>query len=183
MLRCYIFLFLLLLSAGCAEQETLHVSKKPSAPVAAPGINGLDGNEEQAILSYHNDVRSAVSVPPLAWSKELAQHATDWSNKLAAKGCNLEHSQDSEYGENIFMGSASLNHDAVVEAAKAWESEKINYSSEKLNKANWSQSGHYTQMVWRNTTQLGCAKAVCADSLVVVCNYSPAGNMMGEKPY
>ncbi|MFI3217899.1 MAG: CAP domain-containing protein, partial [Methylococcales bacterium] len=73
--------------------------------------------------------------------------------------------------------------EAVIEAAKAWESEKINYSGEALNKANWSQAGHYTQMVWRDTLQLGCAKVACNSGVVVVCNYDPAGNFIGKKPY
>lgn len=183
MIHRYVFLLVVLLIASCAEQPKVKKAPKPVAPVAAIGINGLDGDEEQAVLSYHNNVRASVSVPPLGWSKELAQHAADWSNKLAANGCSLEHSQNSDYGENIFMGASSLGHDAVVEAAKAWESEKINYAGEPLNKANWSQAGHYTQMVWRNTKQLGCAKASCGDNLVIVCNYNPAGNMIGKKPY
>lgn len=174
---------IVLLSAACAEQDSPVVRKSTTPQVTPVGTNGLDGNEEQAILSYHNQVRSSVNVPPLTWSKELAQHATDWSAKLAAQGCAMDHSQDSDYGENLFMGSSSLNHEAVVEAAKAWESEKINYSGERLKKAYLSQAGHYTQMVWRSTTQLGCAKASCGENLIIVCNYNPAGNIMGQKPY
>ena len=175
--------FVLLLSVSCAEQQNVKVSHKPAPVVdSVVGSNGLDGNEEQAILSYHNQVRASVKVPPLSWSKELVKHATDWSAKLAAQGCAMQHSKDSRYGENIFLGSANLNHEAVVEAAKEWESEKINYAGESLNKANWSQSGHYTQMVWRDTTQMGCAKAVCGDQIISVCNYNPPGNILGDKP-
>lgn len=174
---------ILLLSTACAEQEKPVLRKPQTAPVAIVGSNGLDGNEEQAVLSYHNEVRASVNVPPLAWSKELAQHATNWSANLAAHGCAMEHSQDSNYGENLYMGASSEGHDAVVLAAKAWESEKINYSGEPLKKAYLSQAGHYTQMVWRTTTQLGCAKVSCGDNLIVVCNYAPAGNIMGKKPY
>jgi pathogenesis-related protein 1 len=174
----------LLLIVGCAEQQNVKVSQKP-APVVVPvvGSNGLDGNEEQAILSYHNQIRASVKIPPLIWSKELVQHATKWSARLAAQGCAMQHSKDSRYGENIFLGSANLNHEAVVEAAKAWESEKINYSGERLSKSLWSQVGDYTQMVWRDTTQMGCAKAVCGDQIIIVCNYNPPGNILGKKPY
>lgn len=171
-----------LLSTACVNQQQAPVSvSKPVAPVA--GVNGLDGNEEQAILSYHNAVRASVNVPPLVWSQALSQHATAWGATLAAKGCALDHSEDSNYGENLFMGASSLNHEAVVEAAKSWESEKINYSGEPLKRANLSQAGYYTQMVWRNTTELGCAKVACNNDVIVVCNYNPAGNYMGEKPY
>jgi pathogenesis-related protein 1 len=172
-----------LLSTACVtEQQQAPVSvSKPVAPVV--GINGLDGNEEQAVLSYHNEVRASVKAPPLTWSKVLSQHATAWGETLAAKGCTLQHSKDSNYGENVFIGSASLNHEAVIEAAKSWESEKINYSGEALSKANRSQAGDYTQMVWRNTTELGCAKVACNNQLIVICDYSPRGNKLGAKPY
>ncbi|MEI6705520.1 MAG: CAP domain-containing protein [Methylococcales bacterium] len=177
-------LTLLLSVGGCAEQQSVRVSQKSTTDTAhVLGSNGLDGDEEQAILSYHNQIRASVGVPPLHWSKELAQHAANWGAKLAAQGCAMQHSQDSSYGENLFISSASQDHEAVIEAAKAWESEKINYSGEPLNKANWSQSGHYTQMVWRDTAQLGCAKVACNSGVVVVCNYDPAGNFIGKKPY
>jgi pathogenesis-related protein 1 len=185
--NCFIPLLSLvvLLSTGCAEQQKMPVSTKTSTtPVAKiPGINGLDGDEEQAILSYHNEVRASVKVPPLHWSKELAQHAANSIATLASKGCELRHSKDSNYGENLFMSTTDQNHETVIAAAKEWEGEKINYLGEALNKANRSQAGHYTQMVWRNTTELGCAKAVCGDKLIVACNYSPAGNILGQKPY
>jgi pathogenesis-related protein 1 len=180
--RPILVFLVLLLSAGCAEQPTVRVPVKTTTPVApVVGSNGLDGNEEQAVLSYHNQVRASVGVAPLNWSEKLSQHAANWTTKLAAQGCAIGHSQDSNYGENIFISSS--NHDAVVEAAKAWESEKINYSGEPLNKSLWSQVGHYTQMVWRDTSELGCAKVACANDLIVVCNYNPAGNFMGKKPY
>jgi pathogenesis-related protein 1 len=175
----------LLLSIGCAEQQqNILVASKPApTTVKAVGINGLDGNEEQAVLSYHNQVRASVNIPPLTWSAKLAQHAANKGAKLAAQGCTLQHSKKSNYGENLFIGAVSLNHEAVIEAAKAWESEKINYSGDKLNKANRSQVGHYTQMVWRDTKQLGCAKIACGNQLIVVCHYAPAGNHLGKKPY
>ncbi len=182
--RHILLLVCLLLTVSCTEQQNVRVSHQPApAATLSIGNNGLDGNEEQAILSYHNQVRASVNVPPLVWSKELAQHATDWSVKLAAQGCTIQHSQESSYGENIFMSTANQGHDAVIEAAKAWESEKVNFSGEALNKSVLSQAGHYTQMVWRDTTALGCAKASCGDNLIVVCNYKPTGNILGEKPY
>lgn len=173
-----------LLSAGCANQQNAPKPTAVTAPkVVSIGTNGLDGDEEQAILSYHNEVRASVNVPPLHWSRQLAQHSADWIAKLATQGCELRHSRDSNYGENLFMGSSDQNHEAVIEAAKAWESEKINYSGEALSKANWSQAGHYTQMVWRTSTELGCAKMACGGNVIIACNYAPAGNFMGKKPY
>jgi pathogenesis-related protein 1 len=182
--RIILLLMCLLLSAGCVEQQNVRAPIKAPKPVTpVVGSNGLDGDEEQAVLSYHNQMRAGVGVAPLLWSKELAQHATNWATQLAAQGCAIPVSKNSNDGENIFISVSPQTHEAVVEAAKAWESEKINYSGERLNKSLRSQVGHYTQMVWRDTVQLGCAKAACKDGLVVVCDYNPVGNFLGKKPY
>lgn len=169
-----------LLSAGCATQQPSKVSANPPI-VSIPGINGLDGDEEQTILSYHNEARASVNVPPLNWSRTLSKHAATWAATLANKGCSLRYSQDSIYGENLFIGSSDQ---AVIDAVESWENEKSDYSGQPLNKSVWSVAGHYTQMVWRNSTELGCAKVVaCDDKLIVICNYAPSGNHIGEKPY
>jgi hypothetical protein len=44
-----------------------------------------------------------------------------------------------------------------------------------------TNTGHYTQIVWRKTTQIGCGSATCGNSNVVVCRYSPPGNYIGEQ--
>jgi pathogenesis-related protein 1 len=137
--------------------------------------------EEQALLDHHNRVRADVSVAPLTWSDQLAQVAAAWGRKLVAKGCVMEHSKGSGYGENLYMGSADAF--TMVDAGKSWESEKKHYTGAPLNGSNWYKSGHYTQMVWRQTTEVGCAKVTCKGSLIVICNYNPPGNFMGQKAY
>ncbi len=169
-----------LLSTGCANQQH-RVST--NTPIPIPSTNGLDGDEEQEILSYHNEARASVSVPPLSWSRQLAQQAATRGVTLAAQGCTLQNNQDSNYGENLFMGSLDEDHQVVIDAAESWESEKQDYSGQPLSKTNQSVAKHYTQMVWRNTTELGCAKVSCGHKLIVVCHYAPSGNHIGEKPY
>ncbi len=183
--RTILLLAATLLSVGCAsEQAVVKKTASTSTRVAAADDNGLDGDEEQAMLNHHNQARASVGVPPLVWSKKLATQATTWSTTLAAQNCAMQRSKNPNYGENIFIGAANQSHAAVNEAAKAWESEKINYPKGKaLNKASRSQAGEYTQMVWRNTTEIGCAKSVCANEWVVVCHYAPAGNHLKQKPY
>ena len=133
------------------------------------------------ILGYHDKVMSDVNVGPLRWSVDLARFAGNWAEKLARDGCILEHRKKSQYGENLFLGTAS--HFGVVDAAKAWETEKRFYKGGKLTESNWYDSGHYTQMVWRNTGEVGCAKSLCDGNMIVVCNYNPPGNYLGEAPY
>ncbi|KAF4378489.1 hypothetical protein G4B88_027549 [Cannabis sativa] len=43
---------------------------------------------------------------------------------------------------------------------------------------------HYTQVVWRDSTRLGCAKVHCnVEGIIVICNYDPPGNYIGQRPY
>lgn len=188
-LKHCLFFSMILFTSACTSRgnnyqppEVISPSNRPVADVKTRNsTSNINGDEWQAILDYHNKVRADVNVKPLSWSNQVAQHAQAWANNLAASGCKMQHSNDSNYGENLFMGT--LGHYTVVDAAKSWESEKRYYSGAALNSSNWSKTGHYTQMVWHNTTELGCAKVACNNSLIVVCNYDPAGNYMGQKPY
>ena len=40
--------------------------------------------------------------------------------------------------------------------------------------------GHYTQVVWENTTHVGCGRKKCPDMIIIFCNYWPAGNRLQE---
>ena len=139
----------------------------------------------QEILAAHNTYRAEVGVSPLTWSAELADYARAWANELVRRGCAFEHRPDSghwarKYGENLAGGSGDGYN--YLSAIKSWGDEKANY-----NHSNNSCSGicgHYTQIVWKKTTQVGCAVVKCKDGFVlVVCNYNPMGNWNGEPPY
>jgi pathogenesis-related protein 1 len=162
-----------------AQSEVILVDKRSTG-------SGLTREEIEKLLILHNKVRSEVGVGPLRWSGELAAYAQKWADHLASGGCNMEHRPHSgkyqqRHGENLFMGTAGFY--GVEDAVKAWKSEKSRYKGGALNSSNWYGSGHYTQMVWSQTQQLGCAKVKCGGNMIVVCNYDPPGNVLGEKPY
>jgi pathogenesis-related protein 1 len=146
----------------------------------------LTEEEIRILINFHNKARSNVGVSPLVWSKSLAGYAQSWADHLASTSCRMEHRPHfgkwkQKYGENLFTGTAGYY--GVEDAARAWEREKSLYHGEPLNSSNWYPSGHYTQLIWKNTSQIGCAKAECRGSVIVVCNYDPPGNVMGQKPY
>ena len=93
----------------------------------------------------------------------------------------MAHRTERKYGENLFQGTAGYY--TAVDAAKGWESEKKDYRGGVLTESNWHPAGHYTQMVWRDTTALGCGEAICDKTLIVACNYDPPGNYIGRRPY
>lgn len=146
----------------------------------------LTGEEIETLISLHNKARAEVGVDPLVWSKSLAAYAQSWADHLYATSCRIEHRPHSgkwkqRYGENLFVGTAGYY--GVADAVRAWESEKSMYHGKPLDSSNWYPSGHYTQMVWRSTTHIGCAKTECRGNVIIVCNYDPPGNILGQKPY
>ena len=153
------------------------------------------------MLEEHNIVRAAVGAPKLRWSDSLAREAAGWANKLKKSGCAMQHSRG-DLGENLYWASAkktgsksngsnwkwSSTPQPIKEkqVAASWASERKWYSRARnsCNAPPGQSCGHYTQMVWEETREVGCAKAVCDDnSQVWVCNYAPAGNVVGQRPY
>lgn len=143
--------------------------------------------EAQAALDFHNKVRKDVNVPNLEWSRELSAYAQLWATKLANDGCKLEHRPSTgkwarTYGENIYFGTTKGL--TASDASKAWYGEIKDFNNEKLTMSNLAKVAHYTQMVWRSTTKVGIGQATCASgATIIVANYSPMGNYMGQKPY
>lgn len=130
------------------------------------------------MLAAHNAVRARVGVGPLAWSDQLAAFAQDWANGLAAKSA-LVHSQNPNYGENLYDISGALATPADVVNAWAGEVKDYNYAANTCR----GVCGHYTQIVWKDTKEVGCASAKNGPRQVWVCEYGPPGNYIGRKPY
>ncbi len=137
--------------------------------------------DKEAILAQHNYYRDQVGVPNLEWSDELAEYAQNWANKLARK-CNMYHSSG-EYGENIYWTSSTATEAEVVDY---WASEEkyFNHRNRTYKKGSGLKSGHYSQVIWKETTHVGGAVADCKHGgQIWVCNYDPHGNVIGRKAY
>lgn len=144
------------------------------------------GAEWQEALDFHNKVRKDVGTAPLTWSEELAQYAQEWADHLAKNDCAFEHRsgewKTKKYGENIFWGSGKGY--TALDASKSWYSEIGQYVHAPISFENVYSVGHYTQMVWYNTSRVGIGKATCANgSTLIVANYDPPGNYIGQKAY
>ncbi len=155
------------------------------------------------IVAAHNIVRAKVGVPNLVWSNKLTTQAQAWANELKNTGCPLKHSNVSDLGENIYWASSgkiATDTDAngewiwidIVQGVSeqqvvdSWANEQQWYSiaTNTCNAPAGKSCGHYTQVVWGNSTEVGCAKTICEDyAQIWVCNYAPAGNMNAKKPY
>ena len=79
------------------------------------------------------------------------------------------------------MSDDSLN---AAEAVKMWVDEEIDYDYNSNTCAPGKECRHYTQVVWRDSVRLGCARVVCnTGGTFITCNYDPPGNFLGQKPY
>ncbi len=148
------------------------------------------------VITTHNQWRAKVGITKkLSYSPALAASAQAWADNLKqTNNCQMRHSKsDGSYGENIYWASALTWSDGRKERLKvpakqvvdSWASEKADYDYNSNQCATGKVCGHYTQIVWRATKTVGCGMAVCNDTKeqVWVCQYQPAGNWLGEKPY
>ncbi|GJN24434.1 hypothetical protein PR202_gb12172 [Eleusine coracana subsp. coracana] len=86
------------------------------------------------------------------------------------------------YGENLFGGTGSSW--SARDAVKSWVDEKQYYNYGSNSCAEGKECGHYTQVVWRNTKTIGCARNICNNGgIFIICSYNPPGNFIGERPY
>ncbi len=134
----------------------------------------------EQMLAAHNAVRAKLGVEPLAWSAPLAAYAQQWADHLVSTH-GFQHRANARYGENLYAvegdGAAARPDDVV----RAWAGEARRYDY----RANSCRDvcGHYTQVVWRATREVGCGVARSSGYEVWVCNYSPPGNVIGQRPY
>jgi len=152
--------------------------------------------DPQAIVDAHNKWRTQAGLTEkLNYSSSLAASAQNWVNNLKrTNACQMRHSKpDGRYGENLYWASALKWSDGRRELQKvsdeqvvdSWGSERADYDYAHNHCKHGQVCGHYTQMVWRSTTAVGCAVAVCekTQEQVWACQYKPAGNWVGNKPY
>lgn len=152
-----------------------HSDKKSSLPSSEePSSFASD------CLKAHNDKRKLHGVPHLKLSAKLNAYAENWANTLARED-SFRHS-DGEYGENIFMKwSSNPNHTIKGEdAVNSWYDEIRIHEFGRPSPSN-TGSGHFTQVVWKGSKELGVAQARSkTGKVLVVASYFPAGNMMGS---
>ncbi len=153
-----------------------------AAPSAAPPPAAASVPPEWAdMLAAHNERRRLHCVPPLTWSPQLAAQAQQWANQ-----CTNTHNPGPGQGENLAFFWPPGQSDRFA-FQNSWYCEVAHYNFDRpalvggfKNACDPPVNGHFTQVVWRASQQLGCAKATCniggAQGTYWVCRYSPGGN-------
>lgn len=143
-------------------------------------------------LSKHNTYRNIHRSPALSVSNSANITAQAWANRLATTG-TFAHSSSSQRkgaGENLYVyyttASAVAPDSLAKSAVDSWYNEvkQYNYANPVFSAA----TGHFTQVVWKGSTQLGCGAAKGTKTMngrnynafYVVCHYAPAGNVVGQ---
>ena len=177
------------------------VSLTSTSDVTVHAIKVTDPSQKSELLERHNILRAqegSSDMEYMIWNDELAIAAENW-----AKVCKWEHNHPKpwpggvKYGQNLFMSYGSRGRPInMTRAVKEWYDEKKGYDYETLG-CSIDMCGHYTQVVWANTRQLGCAYVVDCKELTrlpykanethqikhLVCNYLPPGNYPDTKPF
>lgn len=176
----------LLLTSGCASPrppwaDGARVHEEVRGPVQAQNLDIFSDR----LLAWHNRERAAVGVPPLVWDASLAAAAAAYGPSLAARG-GLEHAPVNMrvgQGENLWMGTRGAF--SLEDMVGSWAGEKRIFRAgafpEVSTSGNWGDVAHYTQMIWRGTTRVGCAIHQSRKWDFLICRYSPQGNVVGHR--
>jgi hypothetical protein len=157
--------------------------------VLLTGSIGLETNFDSRLLAAHNRERTAAGLEPLGWDDGLEADAAEWASYLAETG-EFEHSPDDDedadpQGENLWEGTkASFTPEDMV---GMWIEEKRHFKPgifpDNSRTGSLDDVGHYTQLMWRDTGRVGCAKSSNDEHDVLVCRYAAAGNVIGQRPF
>ncbi|TLD31302.1 hypothetical protein PspLS_01874 [Pyricularia sp. CBS 133598] len=165
-------------TTSAVPQETRTITVGSPSPSDEPSYTRTDDFKD-AMLTTHNRFRSEHSASDLKWNDTLADSSTSYLDDVATSSeCEFEHS-GGPYGENLALGYPNASAGVI-----AWGDERREYD---FGKGEFDEStGHFTQMVWKNTSDVGCGRKMCgggadgAGRWYLVCQYWPRGNIVGS---
>ncbi|KAK8071584.1 hypothetical protein PG996_004932 [Apiospora saccharicola] len=182
-----------------APEPTTQESQAPVATDYPTPNRPISANKLQvAAITSHNEHRSNHSAPEATWNERIAGYAAN-----TAATCKYAHDMkqgDADYGQNIAMwglssGAEKLGDVGAINMAitDMWYNGELGlflpsyYGADSPDMQNFEKWGHFSQLVWKKSTGVGCQAQFCPkgtmndamDTWFMVCNYYPAGNMGG----
>ena len=146
-------------------------------------INNINNNINEMrneLLKYHNKYRKYHNSNDLIINNNLNDRAQEYANKRI-KNTQFKQSffynayKDIILGENVYCSKEKADPETIC---KEWYNENKKYDYKKNSYQNGT--GHFTQLVWKNTKEVGFGISSNNDSFNVVAYYYPAGNVLGE---
>ncbi|EGG21131.1 hypothetical protein DFA_01006 [Cavenderia fasciculata] len=152
----------------------------------------FSSDDQSSIVSGMNTLRTRVSpasqvpIQNLVWNNDLASNALG-----LATLCGSQYMSDAGasgvYSESVQTFDSDPNGEMLINAFSIGK-EGYNYD-DNLCYDNVDCAA-YTNMLWEQSSQVGCAKVDCGSNTSggslrwrVVCNWNPAGSFAGVKPY
>jgi len=126
------------------------------------------------------------------WDEELARIAQRHADqcKFAHDCSDCRRTERFGVGQNLYIykqtqAAASTDWDRAV---TDWYDEVELFSNKHVKPFQFSSpTGHYTQVVWAETTKVGCGAATYRDgkwfATLYTCNYGPNGNFIRSEMY
>jgi len=158
----------------------------------------LTAVQAQESVLVHNNFRAketSSNMKSMVWSDEMAAVAQSWANTCKWEHGNLYDCSGNRVGQNLFVEASIGGYPAknMTRTIEAWSGEKKDYTYSTNQCASGKMCGHYTQVVWANSVEVGCAAAQCpkmvvsgqtwTNALFIVCDYRSPGNVVGEPIY
>ena len=140
---------------------------------------------EARLLDAHNRERAQANARPLIWSETLETEAREWAVDLIDSDRFAHDPRPHGHGENLWMGWGPRDF-SPEDMVGDWIKERRDYRPGLFpnvsRTGDWVAVGHYTQLIWRDTTHVGCAVESRGDRSLLACRYSPPGNIDGRRP-
>jgi uncharacterized protein YkwD len=172
-----------------APKEPAPAADAPASNFAElPSSSGATTDYSKILLDAHNVHRANHSdTGPMTWDAKLAKAA-----QTVADRCVTEHDRtvdasnwEMSYGQN--WASAGISDGSYTEDGSAVHDQWYNNEFgmfESLFGKDYSGSlgewGHLTQVVWRDSKQVGCGTKKCGTDSITFCNYYPPGNFNSD---
>jgi len=200
-----------------ASDHTMCLHTGPSEACAAKTEEReLTALAKTAIVDKHNELRrkvakgeetngnqpAASNMRMLKWNDELATTAQMWADQCTFGHDTARNKLDGTYvGQNAYLKGSSTKKDKATlmsevgdEATLAWYNEVVSpgFSSSNVDPFVFSyDAGHYTQVVWADTEEVGCGFTYYAEQVgpflayksLTICNYAKGGNVAGQAMY
>ena len=172
------------MSIRCIGIAGLALACCSASASAASYLSRWSSNLPARLLFSHNMERSRVHSAPLQWDPGLAAAAASYGPQLARMG-RLEHSPRATrpgQRENLWMGTrGAFSPEQMV---GSWIAERAYFRPGVFpnvsRTGDWEDVAHYTQLIWKGTTHVGCAVYPSARWDYLICRYSPPGNKDGR---
>ncbi|KAK5120070.1 hypothetical protein LTR85_006551 [Meristemomyces frigidus] len=167
-------------------------SSSEEASSTSAASNAVPTTYEEIAVYHHNLHRTNHSAPNVEWDDGLASTAG-----VIAASCVYAHNVDADgggYGQNIAAGVEANNISAIItdlfyNGEVGWYDGL--YGEEQPDMTNFEHWGHFSQIVWKATTKIGCATQDCTSQglsnvgsdvapYFTVCNYESPGNYANE---